>query len=115
MQAWKNIEQAKYYHTREDYQKARTSYEKAGKLHEELEDWNYLSPNYFAWANMEEAEELSRTENPQKATENFQNAISYFNKTENNKKKLKNLNGVQFLSCRKQTKNINLEKKRKKN
>jgi KaiC/GvpD/RAD55 family RecA-like ATPase/tetratricopeptide (TPR) repeat protein len=113
MQAWKNIEQAKYYHTREDYQKARTSYEKAGKLHEKLEDWNYLSPNYFAWANMEEAEELSRTENPQKAIENFQNAISYFNKTENNikSKNIENLDSEEKDLIKKILKASNLRKK----
>ncbi|MEJ2241573.1 MAG: ATPase domain-containing protein, partial [Candidatus Bathyarchaeota archaeon] len=84
MQAWTQIEQAKYHHSREDYIKASSSYQRAGKLHEELENWNYLSSNYFAWSKIEQAEEMSRIENPQKAIQNFQDAIEYFKKTEYN-------------------------------
>ena len=82
MQAWNEIEQAKYDHSRENYLQARIHYENAAKLHEKLHDWNYLSSNYFAWAKMEQAEECSRTEKPQEAVSNFQDANGYFQKTE---------------------------------
>jgi len=84
MRAWNEIEQAKYNHSRDNYLQARTHYENAAKLHEELDDWNYLSPNYFAWAKIEQAEEQSRTEKPKEAIEKFQEAIEHFNKTESN-------------------------------
>ncbi|MEJ2241338.1 MAG: hypothetical protein P8Y18_04265, partial [Candidatus Bathyarchaeota archaeon] len=42
------------------------------------EFWNYLAPNYFAWANMEEAEGLSRKENTQQAKQTFQKALNQF-------------------------------------
>ena len=92
MLAWSEIEQAKYNHSRENYSKARTHYENAGKLHERLDDWNYLSSNYFAWAKIEQAEEYSRTEKPQKAIDNFHEAIEYFQKTEANIKTKNNEN-----------------------
>ena len=82
MQAWNEIEKAKYNHSREKYLQARTHYENAGKFHEELDDWRYLSSNYFAWAKIEQSEELSRTEKPQEAIKNFQDAKGYFQKTE---------------------------------
>ena len=90
MQAWSEIEQAKYNHAREDYHLARVNYEHAGKLHEQLDDWKYLSDNYLGWAKIEQAEELSRTEKPQLAIQSFQNAIKYFQTSENNiKSKIK--------------------------
>ena len=84
MRAWSVIELAKYYHSIEDYEKAQQNYEQAAGLHQKLDDWNYLSPNYFAWAKLEQAEESSRKEKPKEAKENFQKAIDYFKKTETN-------------------------------
>ncbi|MEJ2241731.1 MAG: ATPase domain-containing protein [Candidatus Bathyarchaeota archaeon] len=84
MQAWSEIELAQYFHLRENYQQARINYEKAAGLQQNLDDWKYLASNYFAWARIEDAEESSRTEKPQKAIENFQQAVEYFKKTENN-------------------------------
>ena len=84
MQAWSEIEQAKHNHSREEYRQAKTHYETAGRLHEQTDDWSYLSSNYFAWSNIEQAEELSRTEKPQEAIRNFKAAIGYFIKTETN-------------------------------
>ncbi|MEJ2242760.1 MAG: hypothetical protein P8Y18_11570 [Candidatus Bathyarchaeota archaeon] len=49
-----------------------------------MNDWKYLAPNYFAWAKMEHAEELSRKENPEEAKKYFKEAFDYFKKTENN-------------------------------
>jgi len=84
MKAWSEIELAKYNHFRENYLEAKTYYEKAAGSHQKLDDWNYLSPNYFAWAKLEQAEESSRKEKPKEAIENFQKAIEYFKKTETN-------------------------------
>jgi len=84
MQAWSEIEQAKHNHSREEYREAKIHYENAGRLHEQTEDWSYLSSNYFAWAKMEQAEELSRTEKPQEAINEFQEARELFKKTETN-------------------------------
>jgi KaiC/GvpD/RAD55 family RecA-like ATPase/tetratricopeptide (TPR) repeat protein len=94
MLAWSEIEQAKYNHSRENYLQAKSHYDKAGRLHVQLDDWNYLSSNYFAWAKVEQAEELSRTEKPQEAIEDFQGAIEYFQKTEINIKTKINENPI---------------------
>jgi len=82
MQAWSKIEQGRYFHSIEEYTKARQQYEKAAKLHERADPWTYLAPNYFAWSYMEEAEGLSRKENPQKAKEIFQKAYEMFCRAE---------------------------------
>ena len=82
MQAWSKIEQARYFHSIEDYEEARQHYEKAALLHESIGAWSYLTPNYFAWANMEEAEGLSRKENAQQAKQVFQKALDQFTKAE---------------------------------
>jgi tetratricopeptide (TPR) repeat protein/KaiC/GvpD/RAD55 family RecA-like ATPase len=82
MQAWSQIEQARYFHSIEDYEEARQHYEKAALLHESIGTWSYLTPNYFAWANMEEAEGLSRKENAQQAKQVFQKALDQFTKAE---------------------------------
>ena len=87
MRAWSQIEQARYFHTIEDYEEARQHYEKAALLHESIEEWSYLTPNYFAWANMEEAEGLSRKENAQQAKQVFQKALEQFGKAEETIKK----------------------------
>jgi KaiC/GvpD/RAD55 family RecA-like ATPase len=78
MQAWSQIEQARFNHLIEEYEKAKQQYEKAAELHESTEHWSYLAPNYFAWANMEEAESLSRNEKIQQAKHTFQEALQHF-------------------------------------
>ena len=82
MRAWSQIEQARHAHQTEDYIKAQACYEKAANLQRPVEPWRYLSPNYFAWASMEEAESLSRNEQTQKAKQTFQNALEQFSKAE---------------------------------
>ena len=82
MRAWSQIEQAKHSHSIEEYEEARQHYKKAADLHESTAPWNYLAANYFAWANMEEAENLSRKENPQQAKQAFQKAYEQFCKAE---------------------------------
>ena len=82
MQAWSQIEQARYNHSIEVYDESRQNYERASKLHESTDPWRYLAPNYSAWARMEEAEDLSRKENTQQAKKAFQKALDYFNQAE---------------------------------
>ena len=94
MQAWNAIEQAKYNHSRENYLQAKNHYEKAGSLHEQISNWNYLSSNYFAWAKLEQAEESSRTDKSQVAIEDFHKAIKYFLETEINIKTKINENPI---------------------
>jgi len=82
MKAWSQIEQAKYFHSIEDYLEAKINYEKAAKIHQTTNPWNYLAPNYLAWANMEEAESLSRKESTQKAKQVFNKALEQFSRAE---------------------------------
>ena len=82
MQAWNQIEQAKYSHSIEEYNKAKEHYKKAAEIHKSTEQWGYLVPNYFAWANIEEAEGLSRKENIQQAKQTFQKALEQFGRAE---------------------------------
>jgi len=78
MRSWSQIEQARQNHSVESYEEARQNYEQAAKLHESTNSWNYLAPNYYAWASMEEAEGLSRKEKTQKAKQSFQKALQQF-------------------------------------
>lgn len=71
MQAWSEIEKAKHNHTEREYGQAKEHYGKAAELHESTERWAYLSPNYLAWARLDEAEDLSRREHGEEATEAF--------------------------------------------
>ena len=78
MRAWSEIERAKYHHKERKYGKAKEHYEKAAELHETTEQWIYLSPNYLAWARIEEAEDLSRSEQTEEARDLFEKASSLF-------------------------------------
>lgn len=78
MQAWSEIEKAKEAHAREQYDLAKTHYEKAAILHESTTQWSYLSSNYSAWAQLEEAEELSRSEKAEESREAFVEAARLF-------------------------------------
>ncbi len=92
MEAWSQIEHARYFHSIEDYEEARQHYEWTSRLHESTISWSYLAPNYLAWANMEEAEGLSRKESTQKAKIAFQKAYDQFcNAQESFKQKLEEI------------------------
>ena len=78
MQAWNEIEKARHHHTEKRYGHAKEHYEKAANLHKSTERWNYLSPNYLAWARLEEAEDLSRGERTEEARDLFQQAAGLF-------------------------------------
>ena len=78
MQAWSEIEKARHHHAERKYGQAKEHYEKAAEFHESTERWNYLNPNYLAWARLEEAEGLSRREHGEEATEGFKGAADLF-------------------------------------
>ncbi len=81
MQAWSEIEKARYNHIREQHDQSRQHYENAAKLHKSTKLWSYLAPNYSAWAQLEKAEDLSRNEKTREAVRTFQQALELFNKT----------------------------------
>lgn len=78
MQAWSEIENARYRHAKKQYGQAKKHYENAANLHKSTERWNYFSRNYLAWARLEEAEALSRAEQNQEATHLFKRAAKLF-------------------------------------
>lgn len=81
MQAWAEIERARQHHVRQEYGLAKESFGKAANLHESLKKWNYLTSNYRAWAQLEDAEESSRREQSQEAIQAFEQANELFNET----------------------------------
>jgi hypothetical protein len=56
-------------------------FEKAAELHKPLKKWSYLEPNYSAWAQVENAEELSRKEEGEEAIRAFELAAHLFGET----------------------------------
>jgi tetratricopeptide (TPR) repeat protein len=79
MLAWTEIEKARHHHERQEHGSAKEHFEKAAELHKSLKQWNYLEPNYFAWAQVENAEELSRKERIEEAINAFKQADNLFN------------------------------------
>ncbi|NIM44070.1 MAG: hypothetical protein GTO54_00280, partial [Nitrososphaeria archaeon] len=92
MKAWSEIERARQHHKEKKYGMAKDRYEKAAELHKATERWSYLSSNYLAWARLEEAEDLSRSEQTQESRDIFQQAASLFSEArESIKNKLKTI------------------------
>jgi hypothetical protein len=60
---------------------AKEHFEKAAELHRPLKQWDYLQPNYCAWAQVEKAEELSRRERSEDAIKAFEQASQLFRET----------------------------------
>jgi len=81
MQAWSEIEKARHHHERQEYRQAEEHYEKAATLHKSLKQWSYLAPNYSAWAQVENAEDLSRSEKSEEALQAFEEAAKLFTET----------------------------------
>ena len=80
MQAWVEIERARFSNAREEYDKAQKHYEKAASLLESSKAWKCLSPNYTAWALLERAEDQSRKERSEEAIGTFKKAAQFFGK-----------------------------------
>jgi len=81
MQAWSEIQKARHHHGKQDYGSAKEHYEKAAALHKSLKQWGYLAPNYSAWTQVENAEDLSRREQGEEAVQAFQEAAKLFGET----------------------------------
>jgi hypothetical protein len=81
MDAWVQIEKARQHHTRQEYDLATKYYEKAAETHKSLRQWNYMAPNYLAWAALEHAEDLSRKEKNEQAVKQFRQAINLFDRS----------------------------------
>jgi KaiC/GvpD/RAD55 family RecA-like ATPase/exonuclease VII small subunit len=78
MQAWSEIEKARYRHSRQEHDLARKHYEKASSLHKSSKSWKYLASNYLAWVQLEHGEDLSRGEMNQEAIKAFRKAAELF-------------------------------------
>jgi len=81
MQAWSEIEKARHHHARQEYGSAEEHYEKAATMHKSSKQWSYLAPNYSAWAQVEKAEDLSRSEKSEEALHTFEEAAKLFAET----------------------------------
>ena len=81
MQAWNEIEKARDHHGRQEYDLAKEHFEKTANIHKSLKQWSYLAPNYAAWAQLEQAEELSRKEQTEEAIKAFANVVTMFIET----------------------------------
>ena len=78
MQAWSEIEKARYHHANKHYEQAKEHYQNAATIHESTNRWKYLSQNYLAWARLEDAEALSRADKNREAIQQFQKATELF-------------------------------------
>jgi len=81
MQTWSEIEKARHHHARQEYGSAKEHYEKAASMHRSLKQWSYLAPNYSAWAQVENAEDLSRREQSEEAIQAFEQSAKLFTET----------------------------------
>lgn len=81
MRAWSEIEKARYHHARQEYAKAREFYDRTAALLSLTDRWKSFAPNYYAWAKLEDAEDLSRREAGSEAIRAFEEAIRFFVQT----------------------------------
>jgi len=80
MQAWGQVEKARFFHSRQDSASSKECWSKAAGLHESTQRWRYLSSNYSAWSELEYAEELSRKDRNEEAAVHFSSAAELFRK-----------------------------------
>ncbi|HEX9908439.1 MAG TPA: hypothetical protein VGB78_08255 [Thermoplasmata archaeon] len=78
MRAWGEIEQARYHHLRQEPGQAKEHYENASAMHKSSRRWSYLATNYSAWAEVEHAEDLSRSESYDESIGAFEKASHLF-------------------------------------
>jgi hypothetical protein len=81
MDAWSQIEGAQHHHLKQEYGSAKECYKKAADLHGSSKRWGYLASNYLAWANIEDAEDLSRLEEGERAINSFKEAAHLFSQS----------------------------------
>ena len=82
MKAWTHIEKARSAHIQGAYDDAQRQYTAAADCHQQTTRWQYLQSNYRAWAMLEEAEHLSRQDQPSVAQERFERAAQLFQESE---------------------------------
>jgi len=82
MLAWHEIERAKHHHSRQEYAQAKESYARTAALHESTKRWAFLSDNYLAWAQIENAEDLSQKERSKQSIDSFGEASRLFRESE---------------------------------
>ena len=78
MESWSEIEIAMYHHNKQESALSKEHFEKAAVLHESTGKWSFLSTNYFAWAQVENAEELSQKERFKESIDAFREAARLF-------------------------------------
>jgi KaiC/GvpD/RAD55 family RecA-like ATPase len=78
MEAWSEIERARFAHEREKYGDAMKHYENVAGLLKPSKLWGYLSSNFLAWSILENAEDLSRNERSLESIEAFKQAAELF-------------------------------------
>lgn len=78
MQAWSEIELARYHHDIQELASAQEHFNKAAELHRSTVKWSFLSTNYFAWAQVENAEDLSQKEQSKESIDTFREAAKLF-------------------------------------
>jgi len=78
MRAWSEIEQAVHHHIKQEPASAKEHYNKAAELHESTGKWSFLASNYFAWAQVENAEDLSQREMCKESIDAFREASRLF-------------------------------------
>ncbi len=79
MQAWSEFENAKLAHQKEQYEQSKIHYENAAHLLKATKRWSYLAISFAAWATLEQAEDLSKSEKSEDARQAFQLAAQQFN------------------------------------
>jgi len=83
MQAWSEIERAKNHHAKDEPRLAKEFYEKAALLHRSTKRWGHLATIYAAWAQVENAEALSREDKCTEASEVYKLAENLFKESRN--------------------------------
>lgn len=78
MEAWSEIERARFAHESEKYADAMKLYENTASLLKPSKLWGYLSSNFLAWSLLEKAEDLSRKELGGESMEAFEQAARLF-------------------------------------
>ena len=78
MEAWSEIEKARFAHKREKYADATRHYENVANLLKPSKLWGYLSLNFLAWSLLEKAEDLSRKERSRESMEAFRQGAELF-------------------------------------
>ena len=81
MRAWAEVERARLRHLRQEPGAAREHYRNASELHTSSRQWSYLSGNYSALAELENAEDLSLKEDFAGSIASFKEAIKLFSES----------------------------------